>query len=326
MVAGAGRHPQRPGQLRDGDPVHLVGVDDGIEQLRLRADGDGVGLHILGADVDRRAHGKAQPLPLADGVPHRAAVGAHLFSADVEEIARRIVFAGEVLHEAGIVAIGHEADVLTVVLAGVDESLLLGDGAHLALVQPAQRQTDVSQLRLREVVEHIALVLALVQPLFQQPAAGGLVLLHPGVVARDHIVQPVGLGPAEQVVELHILVAVDAGIGRAASLVDPDELVDDLFLKIGGEVQHLVGDVHRIGHLGGVLDVPLGAAGVQPLGVHGLVAGEAHGDAGAVEAVPLHEPCRHRAIHTAAHGDEGTGAAGSVLCLCHSVPLFVITH
>ena len=113
-------------------------------------------------------------------------------------------------------------------------------------------------------------------------------------------------------VELHILVAVDAGIGRAAGLVDPDELVDDLLLKIGGEVQHLVGDVHRIGHLGGVLNVPLGAAGVQPLGVHGLVAGEAHGDAGAV--------------HTAAHGDEGTGAAGSVLCLCHSVPLFVITH
>ena len=34
----------------------------------------------------------------------------------------------------------------------------------------------------------------------------------------------------------------------------------------------------------------------------------------------------NRDIYTAAHGDEGTGAAGSVLCLCHSVPLFVITH
>ena len=58
--------------------------------------------------------------------------------------------------------------------------------------------------------------------------------------------------------------------------------------------------------LGGVLNVPLRAAGVQALGVHGLVAGEAHGDAGAVETVPLHEPCRHRAVHTAAHCNQGT--------------------
>ena len=326
MIAGAGRDPQGRGQLRDGDPVHLVGIDDAVKQVFLRAHRDGVGLHILGADIHRRTHGKAKALALADGIPHRAIVSAYLFAVLVQKIACRVVLAGEVLHEAGVVAVRHKADILAVVLAGVDKMLLFRDLTHFGLVQPPQRQAHMGQLLLGQVIEHIALILTLVQPLFQQPAAGGLVLLHPGVVARDHIVQPVGLGPAEQVVELHILVAVDAGIGRAAGLVDPDELVDDLLLKIGGEVQHLVGDVHRIGHLGGVLDVPLGAAGVQPLGVHGLVAGEAHGDAGAVEAVPLHEPCRHRAIHTAAHGDKGTGAAGSVLCLCHSVPLFVITH
>ena len=211
-------------------------------------------------------------------------------------------------------------------LAGVDEMLLFGNGAHFGLVERPQWQPHMGQLFLCQIIKHIALIFSFIKAFFQQPAASGLVLLDAGVVAGDDILHPVLLRPAEQVVELHILVAVDAGIGRAAGLVDPDELVDDLLLKIGGEVQHLVGDVHRIGHLGGVLDVPLGAAGVQPLGVHGLVAGEAHGDAGAVEAVPLHEPCRHRAIHTAAHGDEGTGAAGSVLCLCHSVPLFVITH
>ena len=248
-------------------------------------------------------------------------MGAYLFAADVEEIARRVVLAGEILHKAGVVAVRHEADVLTVVLAGVHEVLLLGDGAHFALVQTTQRQADMSQLLLREVVEHIALVFVLVQTLFEQPAARGLVLLHPGIMARDHMIQPVRFCPAKQVIELHISVAVDAGIGRTAGLVDPDEFVDDLFLKVCRKIQHLVGNIHRIGHLGGVLNVPLRAAGVQALGVHSLVAGEAHGDAGAVETVPLHEPCRHRAVHTAAHGDERPGAAGSVLCFCHSVPL-----
>ena len=61
-------------------------------------------------------------------------------------------------------------------LAGVHEVLLLGDGAHFALVQTTQRQADMSQLLLREVVEHIALVFVLVQTLFEQPAARGLVL------------------------------------------------------------------------------------------------------------------------------------------------------
>ena len=58
----------------------------------------------FGADVDRCAHGEAQALPLADGVPHSAAVGAYLSAADVEEIARRVVLAGEILHKAGVVA------------------------------------------------------------------------------------------------------------------------------------------------------------------------------------------------------------------------------
>ena len=62
---------------------------------------------------------------------------------------------------------------------------------------------------------------------------------------------------------------------------------------------------------------------MQTLGVHGLVAGEAHGDAGAVETVPLHEPCRHRAVHTAAHGDERPGRR-EVFCV--SVILFLFRY
>ena len=78
--------------------------------------------------------------------------------------------------------------------AGIDEMMLLGDGTHLGLVQGPQRQAHMSQLLLGEVVQHIALILALIQPLFEQPAAGVRVLFHPGIVAGDHIFHAVILG------------------------------------------------------------------------------------------------------------------------------------
>ena len=66
-------------------------------------------------------------------------------------------------------------------LLGVDKAVLLRNLSHLGLVQRTQRQTDMRQLLLRKIIQHITLILALVQALFQQPAAGGCVLFHPGV-------------------------------------------------------------------------------------------------------------------------------------------------
>ena len=233
-------------------------------------------------------------------------MGAHHPAVFVQKITCRVAFAGEVLHKAGIVAIRHKADILTVVLAGIDEFVLLRNLAHLGLVQAAQRQADMRQLLLGEVVEHVALVLALVQPLFEQETAGGLVLLHPGIVARDHILHAVCPGPVQQMAELHIFIAVDAGVRRAARLIHADEFFNDLLPEVGREIQHLVRDIHGIRHLCRVLDVLFRAAGVKAGLSQRFVAGKPHGDAGAVIACLLHEPCRHRAVHAAAHGNEGT--------------------
>ena len=199
--------------------------------------------------------------------------------------------------------------------AGIDEMMLLGDGTHLGLVQGPQRQAHMSQLLLGEVVQHIALILALIQPLFEQPAAGVRVLFHPGIVAGDHIFHAVGLRPAQQMVELHIFIAVDAGVRRAARLIHADEFFNDLFPEVGREIQHLVRDIHGIRHLCRVLDVLFRATGVKAGLSQRFVAGEPHGDAGAVIACLLHEPCRHRAVHAAAHGNEGARGPGRrVLC------------
>ena len=209
-------------------------------------------------------------------------------------------------------------------LAGVDEMLLLRDLTHLALVQCPQRQADMSQLLLRQVVKHIALIFSFVQTLLQQPATGGLVLLHAGIVACDHILHPMLPCPGEKVVELHIPVAVDAGIRGAARLIDPDEFFDDLFPEVGGEIQHLIGDIHRIRHLGGIFDVLFRAAGVKAGLAQRLVAGEPHRNTGAGIALLLHQPGCNRAVYAAAHRNERTGAA-CILCFCHFVP-HVITY
>ena len=155
----------------------------------------------------------------------------------------------------------------------------------------------MSQLLLRQVVKHIALIFSFVQTLLQQPAAGGLVLLHAGIVACDHILHPMLPRPGEKVVELHIPVAVDAGVRGAARLIDPDEFFDDLLPEVGGEIQHLIGDIHRIRHLGGIFDVLFRAAGVK---------------AGLSQRF------------AAAHRNERTGAV-CILCFCHFDP-HVITY
>ena len=76
-VAGLGLYPHGGGQFGDRDPVEVPGYQRGGEQFALRADGDGVFLHVLITDVNRRAQRQPQPLALAVGVAHRAVVAAH---------------------------------------------------------------------------------------------------------------------------------------------------------------------------------------------------------------------------------------------------------
>ena len=160
MIPGAGGDPQRPGQFRDGDPVHILCVNDAVKQFTLRPDGDGIGLHILAADVHRGPQCQPKALALAQRVTHRTVVGAHHLAALIQKISGGVVLAGKLLHKAGVVAVRHKADILTVVLLGVDKAVLLRDLSHLGLVQRTQRQTDMRQLLLREVIQHIALVSA----------------------------------------------------------------------------------------------------------------------------------------------------------------------
>ena len=74
---GLGLAAQGSSQLWNGDPIHVVGDERLAIQRRLRTDGDGIGLHILSADIDRVPHGQPQALPLAQGIAHGPPMGAH---------------------------------------------------------------------------------------------------------------------------------------------------------------------------------------------------------------------------------------------------------
>ena len=86
-------------------------------------------------------------------------------TAFVQKIPGRIVLAGVAFQKCRVVAVRDEADVLRVVLPGVDEAVFLRDGAHLLLGQAAQGELNPGKLLLVQTGEEIALILGLVRRL-----------------------------------------------------------------------------------------------------------------------------------------------------------------
>ena len=73
-------------------------------------------------------------------------------------------------------------------LARVAEALLFRHLAYLCLAVCAERKDRVRELMLREVVEDITLILALVHALFQDIPAGVLIALNARIVSGHDVV------------------------------------------------------------------------------------------------------------------------------------------
>ena len=144
------------------------------------------------------------PLMLAENAPVRR-----------DECAGNALFPRQPPDGGGIVAVRGKADILAVPFARVAEALRLGDGARLALAHGPQREERVRKLPLRHGIEHIALVLRLVERLLENvslPRTGDA-----RIVAGDDLFAAELLGAAEERVELHAPVALDAGVRRAGA-------------------------------------------------------------------------------------------------------------
>src|SRR6185503_6638233 len=78
-------------------------------------------------------------------------------------------------------------------------------------------------------------------------------------------------GGVEQVGELDLLVAGDAGDGRLARRVAVGEGLDHAGPEARLVVQNVVGNAEPVGHPAGVVDVLAGAAGPAPSGRRAVV-------------------------------------------------------
>ena len=162
----------------------------------------------------------------------------------------------------------------------------------------------MSQLPLRQHIEHVALVFPGVQRLFQLPAAARLIEGHSGVMPRHQAVKAPLQRIVQHGVKLHVAVAVDAGIGRQPVFIGVEEIPDHPFMEQGGVFQHLKGHPEAKRHIPGVVHIGLGAAAFMT-GLPDIAAAiELHGRPRAVEALLPHQPGRDGAVHAAAHGDQ----------------------
>ena len=161
----------------------------------------------------------------------------------------------------------------------------------------------VGQLLLGQHIEHIALILAAVQRLFQQvppvfsPFNADIVAGGDGVAAQEG--RPVIEPP-----EFQIAVAVDTGIGRPPLPVGIRKAVHHLTAKLIGEVKNVVGNPQTKRHAAGILHILQRAAGAAMGNADVLVAVKGHGSADAVPAAVLQKVSGDAGINAAAHCDQ----------------------
>jgi hypothetical protein len=178
------------------------------------------------------------------------------------------------------------------------------------LISPAEGEAEDAELGLVQRVEDVALVLAGVEGA-QQPVRGAARAGDdPGVVAGRQAVGAEQPGPLDQVAELDVAVALQAGVRGAARGVLVDEPVDDGAAELGLHVERVEGDADPGAGQAGVVHRRDAAAGICPA-VLVVRREEAEVDADDAVALLPHQEGGDGAVDAAAHGDDA-GLAGAV--------------
>ncbi len=325
VVPGLGKDAQGRSQFFKWEPVPFIGNQCAVKQCLVGAHGDGILLHILGADINRCPHGKAQSLTLTQGVGNGTLVFAYHLAGKIQEISLGIVLAGVALHECHIVSIGHEADILGIMLAGVDETLCFGNGSGISFAHIAQGEQGMRQLELGQTGKYIALVLAQIRGPVQQIPSGLLIPADSGVVAGYHVVTAQFHCLSHQMVKLQMPVAVNTGIGGCAAFVTADEFGNNLILEIRLGVEYIERKAQTVGNTSRILCViQTAAGGFLIVGKNGIVKEFQHGAHAGITLLSC-QIGSHGTVHAAAHGDERFllihGKSSSFVISAWSIPV-----
>ena len=131
----------------------------------------------------------------------------------------------------------------------------------------------------------------------------------PDIMAGGEAIGAELAGEAQQIGELHPLVARDAGDRRPPARIFVGEALDHALAEAALIVEHVMGDAEPVGDRLGVVNVLAGAAGLRAPGRLALVV-ELQGHADHLGAAPRGERGHDRAVDAARHGDDDPRALG----------------
>ena len=156
--------------------------------------------------------------------------------------------------EAGVVLVGHEADLLAVGFFGhVVQSQAVGAATDLVFAVRADGEHQSGEDLRPDAPQHVRLILGRIEAAMQAdfPVRAGQ---QPGVMARGDPLGPDAVGVLEQFAEFEPRIAHDARVGRAAGRVFGDEIADNL-AELLLEVDGVERDSQAIGHPPGVVGI-----------------------------------------------------------------------
>ena len=314
-----------PRRKRRHNPVPIRGHAALRRKLRARTHHYLVGGHVLAKHEIRLGSAPyAESLALPNGISNGALMLAKHLTLSIDDIARLVRRAAVALQKAQIVAIGHEADILAIVLLRIDETLLFGDFAHMGFCETAKRQKRMRQLVLSHKGEHVALIFRGIEAapqrktnaiacghIIARPQIGAIVdardarrvllrTFNSSVMTGGNEIATQFLSAPQKPAEFHAAVAFDARIGSMSNFVFFHERTHDFVFELSRIIEHVMRDSQTERNVARILDV-IEAAARMAIVVNGIVVVQLHGSADALIALALQQIRRYARIDAAAH-------------------------
>src|SRR3989442_8205424 len=214
---------------------------------------------------------------------------------------------------AGGLAARDEADLLALGFVGDGQAELAGVLADLTLGHAAEREQDAPEPLAVQVIEHVRLVLRVVDGGVQLGATG--TLHDPRVVAGGQPVESELEHAREHEVEAHERIASHAGIRGAALEVGAVERLDDPFPELALQVPAVIRNVEDRGDTARVLHRRQRTASAVARGLIGVIARPLlQGHAHHVMALRLEQRCGDRRVDATGHRDRDPHLLFSTMC------------
>ncbi len=217
----------------------------------------------------------------------------------VDDIARFHRAGPQFLDHRLIFAVGHETYILAVRLFGDGQAEFLRQLARLRLRQFAQGKAQIFQLLARGGEQEIALIArGLVGAPELRPAWAQLAA---HIMARGQAICPQIAGHAQQILELHLLVAPNAGDGRGPRQIGIGEILHHRLAKAALIIEHIMGNAEPIGHAACIMDILPRAARARLVHRRAMII-KLQRDADHLIAIAGQQGRHHRAVDPTRHG------------------------